>query len=349
MRRSGIIIFSLVISVSWLTGQTSLSALDNAIIKAGDRIETSTLPSFKDIESFLIWYDGSFKYKKFYNGASGEVLHQIQSQTKSIISLLFGIAVDKGFVKNENQPVSAFFPEYFEGKETLKSLVTIRDLLTMSAGFKWEEMIPFNDPHNDNINMNYSGNYLQYVLSRPMATRPFTEFKYSSGSPMIVAGIIEKTANMPLDLFAEKYLFNPLNILEYRWIKDSTGFCQAGGGLFLKPEDMVKIGILVLNKGRWEGKTIISEDWIKKSCRSYFPTTFSDFSYGYFWWIKDIKVKEDKTTKLISAQGAGGQYMYIIPEYKLIIAFTEYNFGTPVVGPFLFDTYFVPVLQYLKP
>ncbi len=153
---------------------------------------------------------------------------------------------------------------------------------------------------------------------------------------------------MPLDRCAETYLFKPLNIREYRWIKDTTGFCHAGGGLFLKPVDMLKIGVLVLNNGKWEGGSIVSEEWIKKSCEPSFQTTFSDFSYGYSWWIKDINVTDIKTTKIVSAQGAGGQYMYILPEYDLIVAFTENNFGTPLVGPFLFEAYILPALKYLQ-
>jgi CubicO group peptidase (beta-lactamase class C family) len=348
MKKAGTVITLFILSCFCLTGQSSISALDNAIIKAENRIETSSIPSFRNLESFIVWHGGSFKHINYYNGISGETLHQVQSQTKSVVSLLMGIAIDKGFVKSEYELVSSFFPEYFRQKDTLKSLITIRDLLTMSAGFDWEEMLPFNDPRNNNISMNYSDSYLKYVLSRPMAARPFTEFKYNSGSPMIVAGIIEKASKIPLDKFAEKYLFNPLKIPEYRWLKDSTGLCHAGGGLFLKPEDMVKIGVLVLNNGRWEGKSIVPEEWIKKSSQPYFSTTFSDFSYGYFWWLKEINVSSVKTTKVISAQGAGGQYMYILPEFDLIVAFTENNFGTPLVGPFLFEAYIVPVLQYLK-
>lgn len=346
MIRPGVTIALVLISSPYLAAQAAIPALDNAIIKAEDRIESSNMPSFRNLESFLVWSEGGFKLKRYYNGVPGKTLHQIQSQTKSIVSLLMGIAIDKGFVSSESEPVSSFFPEYFNREDSLKLSVTILDLLTMSAGFKWEEMTPFNDPNNDNINMNYSGSYLQYALSRPMDVKPFTEFKYNSGSPMIVAGIIEKAAEMPLDKFAEKYLFNPLNIVEYRWIKDSTGFCHAGGGLFLKPEDMLKIGILVLNKGIWEGNVIISESWIRKSCQSYFLTSFSEYNYGYFWWIKEMKVSDVKTTKVISAQGAGGQYMYILPEFGLIVAFTENNFGTPLAGPFIFSTYLLPALHH---
>lgn len=348
MRIHGITIILITLLSLQLSAQSSLSPLDNAIIKTENRIETSSIPSFRNLESFMVWHAGEYKHINYYNGLSGEALHQVQSQTKSVVSLLMGIAIDKGFIKDEYESVSTFFPEYFTKEDSLKSLITIRDLLTMSAGFDWEEMLPFNDQRNNNIQMNYSVSYLNYVLARPMVQRPFTQFKYNSGSPMIVAGIIEKAARMTVDRFAEKYLFKPLKISEYRWLKDSTGLCHAGGGLFLKPEDMVKIGVLVLNGGKWEGKSIISEEWIKKSFQSIFQTTFSDFSYGYFWWIKDINVTDIKTTKVVSAQGAGGQYMYILPEYDLIVAFTENNFGTPLVGPFLFEAYFVPALQYLK-
>ena len=348
MRRPVITLALIIFSSAWLAAQTSISALDNAITRAENRIETSSMPSFRNLESFLVWSEGDFRHVKYFNGVSSQTIHQIQSQTKSIISLLLGIAVDKGFVKSEYEPVSAFFPEYFNDKDTLKSLVIIRDLLTMSAGFEWEEMLPFNDQRNNNIRMNYSGSYLKYALSRPMASQPSAEFKYNSGAPMIVAGIIEKTANMPLDRFAEKYLFNPLNINEYRWIKDSTGLCHAGGGLFLKPEDMVKIGALVLNKGKWEEENIVPEEWLRRSFEPYFETTFSDHSFGYFWWIKEMRISDNKTTRVISAQGAGGQYMFIIPEYNLIVAFTENNFGTPLVGPFLFEAYILPALKDLQ-
>src|SRR4030042_2218880 len=180
MRSFCITITIIVFSFSSLTAQSGIFALDNAIIKAEDRIETSSMPSFRNLESFLVWSEGDFKLKKYYNGVSGTTLHQIQSQTKSIVSLLMGIAIDKGFVKSEDEPVSDFFPEYFNSQDSLKSLVTIRDMLTMSAGFEWEERVPFSDPRHHNINMNYSGSYLQYALSRPMAAKPFTEFQQKS-------------------------------------------------------------------------------------------------------------------------------------------------------------------------
>jgi len=323
-----------------------LSELDRALKKAEDRIATSPLVSYRNLESFIVWSAGAIRFEKYYNGASPDSLHHIQSQTKSIVSLLMGIAIDRGLVGSEQETVSRWFPESFNAEDDpMKSSVTIRDLLTMSAGFKWEEWLPFDDPNNDNMNMYNGGKYLSYALSRRMAVKPFTEFKYNSGCPMIVAGIIEKATKMPLDDFAEKYLFGPLKINNYSWLKDPAGFCHAGGGLSMLPADIVKIGILVSNNGKWDGRQVVSEEWIRKVTRSYISTSFDTSGYGYFWWIRDMHIKGNKTIMMASAEGAGGQKLYVFPEYKLIISFTEHNYTTPQVGPLFINESVLPVFD----
>lgn len=339
------IVSSLLIAYNSFSQEIKNSKLDSAILKADKIIETDTRAFFKNVESLIVYSNGEIIFEKYYNGFNKDSLHPIQSQTKSIVSLLIGIAIDKGYIKSESEFVSFYFPEYFKKDNELKSTVTIKDLLTMSAGFEWEEMIPFNDPKNDNTNMFNSGNWLKYALSRPMADKPFTEFKYNSGCPMIVAGIIEKAAKKKLDIFATKYLFEPLGISNYRWIKDSEGFCHAGGGLYLKPMDMLKIGLLVMNKGKWEDQQLISEVWINKSTSSYLTTSFDISTYGYFWWIREVEINGGKTTKEFTTEGAGGQKLYIFPEYKLIIAFTESNYITPQVNPLFIKESILPLLR----
>lgn len=215
----------------------------------------------------------------------------------------------------------------------------------MSSGFDWEEMIPLNDPKNDNMNMFNSNNYLNYILSKSVSVTPSTEFNYNSGCPMIIAGIIEKTSKMSLDKFADLYLFKPLEITNYRWIKDTTGFCHAGGGLYLRPVDMLKIGILVANNGVWNNKQIISKRWIQKVIKPYLKTNFENSDYGYFWWVKKTVVGKSRTTSIISAEGAGGQKLYIFPDYHLIVAFTERNFNTPQVSPIFITESILPILK----
>ena len=319
--------------------------LDSTMLVADRIISTDNRAFFKNVESVIVYSKGSITFEKYYNGFNKDSLHQIQSQTKSVVSLLMGIAIGKGFIKSENVPVSEYFPEYFTKEDNLKSAITIRDLLTMSAGFEWEEMLTLNDPKNDNINMFRSNKWLSYAITRPMAKKPFTEFKYNSGLPMIVAGIIENATKMKLDEFAKKFLFEPLQIKEFQWLKDSTGFCHAGGGLFLKPIDMMKIGIMVINNGKWEKRQIVSENWIRKSTSSYLPTSFDISTYGYFWWIRERNTTGRKTTRVVTAEGAGGQKMYIFPEYQLIIAFTERNYTTPQVSPMFIQESILPLLK----
>lgn len=318
--------------------------LDSAILASDRIISTNNRIFFRNVESVIVFSEGKLRSEKYYNGFSKDSLHQIQSQTKSIVALLIGIAIDNGYIKSENELVSQYFPEYFNKNSGLKSSVTIKDLLTMSAGFRWNEMLPLNDPNNDNIKMFNSGKWLQYALSRPMANSPASEFNYNSGCPMIIAGIIEKATKMKLDEFAEKYLFGPLEIKRFRWLKDSTGFCHAGGGLYLKPMDMAKIGIMVMNNGLWNKQQVISEAWIKKATSSYLSTSFDVSTYGYYWWIREMNVQNGKS-RVITAEGAGGQKLYLFPEYKLIVAFTERNFNTPQVGEIFIRESILPILE----
>ncbi len=148
-------------------------ALDSAISKADKLISTDPRAFFKNVESLIVYKQGEIKFEKYYNGFNKDSLHQTQSQTKSVVSLLMGIAIDKGYIRSENNPVSAYFPEYFGKQDNLKSKVTIRDLLTMSAGFEWEEMLPMNDPKNDNMNMFRSYKWLNYALTRSVVKEPF--------------------------------------------------------------------------------------------------------------------------------------------------------------------------------
>ena len=338
-------LISLALSLPAFCQQPDTSGLRAALKVPDEFIETDPRDFFRNVESFTVYSQGTVIFEKYYHGTSIDSLHHIQSQTKSVVSLLLGIAIDKGFITNENEPVSKYFPDYFNKGDSLKNSVTIRDLITMSAGFDWEEMIAFDDPRNNNAVMYRGGHWLEYALSRPMAVKPFTTFKYNSGCPMIVAGIIEKATKTPLDEFAEKYLFKPLGIENYRWTKDSTGFCHAGGGLYLKPPDMLKIGVMILNNGTYQGNRIVSRDWLERSSTPRFTTEFSNKGYGYFWWVKDMPIKNGRTTKVISAEGAGGQSLFIIPEYNLVISFTEHNYTTPQVGPWVLKESVLPVLN----
>jgi CubicO group peptidase (beta-lactamase class C family) len=311
----------------------NLDSLLDAVTGAADKIiETDARESFKNFDSFIVLSEDRVKFEKYYNGTKGGAPHQLQSQTKSIVALLLGSAIDQGLIKSENEKVAPYFPESFAPGNKLQSAMTIKDLLTMSAGIDWEEMLPQDDPRNDNAKMFRGGDWLAYVLARPMAVSPGTVFKYNSGLPMMVAAIIEKATGLPLEEFARKTLFEPLDIREFTWQKNAKGFCHAGGGLSLKPMDMAKIGALMLNKGTWKGRRIVSKGWIDRATTPRFATEFNNSGYGYFWWTKDYDLGESRKMRVVSSRGAGGQFTHIFPNYGLVMTFTERNFTTPQVG-----------------
>ena len=339
------LLVSLMVSSTARSQHLDRVKLDAAISEADRIVRTDPRPFFKNVRSVLVYADTGTIFEQYYGGMTRDSLSHLQSQTKSVVALLMGIVIDKGFVQGDHEFVRDYFPEYFSPAESLKSSLRIRDLLTMSAGFAWEEMIPQDDPENDNMNMYRSDNYLQYVLSKSVVVAPFTSFEYNSGCPMIVAGIIERASHMSLEQFAEEYLFEPLHISTWYWIKDSTGFCHAGGGLYLTPSDMLKIGILVMDHGSWEGHQIVSESWIDVMTRPYFPTGCDVSRYGYYWWVREMTRPDGSTTMVVSAEGAGGQKLYVFPGYRLVVLFTERNYSTPQVSPIFIRESVLPLLQ----
>ena len=344
IKTASLIWFLVIVSANICLSQ-ELTRLDSAIFNSEKKIETDNRSFFKNVESFIVSRNGIIVLERYFYGANKDSLYHTQSQTQSIVALLLGIAIDYGYIASEDNLVAPYFPGFFKKEDTLKSSIRIKDLITMSAGMKWEEMLAFDNPRNDNSNMFNSGNWLDYALSRPIDRKPFTEFKYCSGSPMIVAGIIQKATKTSLEAFAKKYLFDQLDITEFYWQKDATGFPHAGGGLWVKPVDMVKIGELVLHKGLWKNVQIISGSWIMKATQTYFVTSFGGYSYGYLWWVKEMKINETRSTKVISAQGAGGQNLYVFPEFELVVSFTESNYGMPVAGTLIINNFILPALE----
>jgi CubicO group peptidase (beta-lactamase class C family) len=336
------LLFLLIPLLSW---SQEMTKLDSAIFEAERKIEKDNRSNFKNVESFIVSHKGALLIERYFYGVSKDSLHRIQSQTTSILSLALGIAIDHGFIASEDNLVAPYFPVFFRKEDSLKMQLRIRDLITMSAGMKWDEMLPFDNPANDYANMFRSGNFLDYSLSRPVTRRLNTEFRYASCYPEIVAGIIQKATKMSLENFLKRYLFDQLEIKDFYWEKDMMGFPDAAGGLWMKPADVVKLGVLVLHKGTWKNVRIVSEEWIDRSVKPYFLTPFNGYNYGYFWLIREVKLPDERRIHLISAQGAGGQYLYIIPEAELVVSFTESNFGTPIVGPYIISNYIIPGLE----
>jgi CubicO group peptidase (beta-lactamase class C family) len=171
--------------------------------------------------------------------------------------------------------------------------------------------------------------FSRYVLERPVAMPPGTKFVYNSGISLMLGEIVRKVSKLPADKFAERYLFSPLGITNYYWQKAPNGVVNTLGGLWLRPRDMAKIGQLFLNGGRWNGKQIVSEEWVKESTKQQvgagqLPAWFSADGYGYQWWLGSFQVR-GQTFESYSARGQGGQFIIIFPALQTVAVFTGWN------------------------
>jgi CubicO group peptidase (beta-lactamase class C family) len=239
--------------------------------------------------------------------------HDLASVTKSITSLLIGIAIDKGFIKDENQLVFPYFPEYATKNDTLKT-VRVRDLLNMTSGFQCS----WDDGEKELNQMIQSIDWVQYMFSLPFESMPGQKFSYCSGNYYLLGEILQRTTKMTCHDFAEKYLFGPLGFGKSYWLLNYKGVNNGWGDLHLSTYDMAKIGRLLLFDGNWNGKQIVSKAWIDKIKPLY--KIQKTESYGYGWWLDSENPDE------IQAVGRGGQRLFVFRDKKMVIATTGGGF-----------------------
>ena len=261
-----------------------------------------------NIHSLLIIRDKKIVLDAYFYPFRPDLRHDLASCTKSITSLLIGIAIDKGYIKNEDQLVSSFFPEIKltgKGFETL----SIKDLLTMKSGFN----CGFSNEDSLFNKLFPSNNWPEFIFAIPFVADPGQQFSYCSCNYYLLAEIIYRATGLSPEDFAKKYLFNELGIKSIYWAKNKQGINYGWGDLCLEPLDLAKIGQLLLDGGKWNNKTIISADWVNKS--KSMNTVFSNGNgYGYGFWI-------DKGHAW-NAEGRGIQRLHIDSIHNAIIVVT---------------------------
>jgi len=273
----------------------------------------------------LIAKNGKLIVEAYFDGWHGKRLQSMRSATKSVASTLVGIAIDKGYVTDVNQSVFDFFSEYDDLKTPQKEKIQLRHVLSMTAGLSWEqEAFPADDPRNDEDRLEKSSDGFRYLLEKKMVAEPGKVFKYNSGCSDLLLGIVAHATGIEADKFAEEYLFKPLSIQHYGWRRNLNGYPNGGYGLHLFPRDMIKIGQLFLDSGKWKDRQIVSAAWIKQATTPYTQVT-QEVGYGFQWWIKENKVG-DKIIKRYQAQGMGGQIICVVPELNSVVVLTGINF-----------------------
>lgn len=291
-----------------------------------ETFEKTVMRDYGNIAGIVVIKDGETLYEKYFNECTADSRIHIYSVTKSIISILIGIAMDKGYINNLDQKVLDFFPEYEikKGEKTIQN-ITLRHLLTMTAPYKYK--------FNPYIKYFTSDNWVKFSLDLLGGKRRVGQFRYAPLiGPDIMSGILCKATGQSVIKFARDNLFDPLGIIVEKnitfqskeeqlafnqatnisgWVADSMGVNTAGWGLTLSPVDMVKIGQLYLNHGMWNGKQIVSEKWVSESTEEHSRWKAQNLPYGYLWWI-------DKDG--FAAMGDGGNIIYVNTKKNMVVA-----------------------------
>ncbi len=300
-----------------------------------------------EVHSVVVARHGRLVFEQYFPGVdqpwgqpegprefTATTMHDMRSASKSVTSLLVGIAIDRKLIAGVDEPVMKFFPDHQSARPAGWEAITLRHLLTMSSGIKWDETLPWTDPNNDEPHLAFDADPIGYVLGKPIAAPPDTLWIYNGGGTDLLGNIIERVTGKSLEAFAREALFQPLGITDLEWKTYKNGQIAAAAGLRLRPRDAAKIGQLVLNRGQWNGRQIVSADWIAQSITPRFQAVGyfgGTLFYGYQWWM-GRSLSEGKEVKWVAAFGWGGQRIFIVPDLDLVMMTTAAQYGKPKEG-----------------
>ncbi len=267
----------------------------------------------KNIRSLLVSHQGELIVEKYFQSYSGDSLDHLRSATKSIMTTLVGIALDKGMLGDVNDPIS----KYIQEVPADKNGITVGHLMNMTSGLQWNEGAGY----NDNNKMIDSGNPLKHMMALPVVNNPGSHWEYSTGDIHLLSVVLTEATGMDTQAFAKQYLFEPLGITEWKWQQFGDGYFSGGSRLQLKPADMLRIGLMYLNEGVHEGERVLSADFASSSTEviaEHSRSSTEVAGYGYGWWT--IRYRGIKAFK---ASGYAGQTIGVVPSSDLVLVATH--------------------------
>jgi CubicO group peptidase (beta-lactamase class C family) len=333
---------------TWQTQPPEEAGLDNKHLVD---LEMRINAQYKTITSMLIARQGKIVFENYYHGTKADEPQNVASVTKSVISALTGIAIDQGLIQSVDQKVLDFFPEVKTAPQDFqKRTITIKHLLTMTAPFAWQ----YKRGYEPLDRLRRQRDWVQFILGLMGKNGQTGNFQYSSAGVHLLSAILTRATGMSAREYANQYLFQPLGMniipepqasnftLEEVFLKDIKGWMNdpqgntcGGWGLTITPRDMARFGYLYLNEGQWDGRQIISKQWVKEST----SPQQNNKDYGYLWWII-----ERSGVNMFAALGSGGNAICCIPEKDLIVVITAPIMSKPRDRFILIDECILPAL-----
>jgi CubicO group peptidase (beta-lactamase class C family) len=286
---------------------------------------------FTGIHSVLIVRGGALVLEEYFHGQGPNTRHEIRSATKSIGSILTGIAIDKGYIESEENSIYQYLKENHRpspGWNEEAREIKISHLLSMLSGYDCDDL---NTDYACEGAMYRTRDWIQYALDLPIIHDPGQHWAYNSSSLILISKIIEITSGMDLDDFSKKYLFDPLGVKSFQWERSPNGLEWIGGGARMTSRDMARIGLLMLRGGEWENTSIVSEDWIGRSTSRHSEMPGSGVDYC-FLWQRGETITGAQLVSAYWASGNGGQYIIVIPQLDMVVVFTGGNYDSELAN-----------------
>jgi CubicO group peptidase (beta-lactamase class C family) len=338
----------------WLTNNdfkqnSSLKLMDSLIVNN----------SYKEISSLVIAHKGKIIFENYYNNNTADTKHNTRSATKTITGTLIGTLIQNGKLKSVQEPASKYSKvKNLNNPDKRKSKITIEDLLTMSSILECNDWEPNSNGNEEKMyliedwvkfywDLPIKG-YPEWI-AKPEDSKYGRSFSYCTAG-VVVLGDVINTITGSLEKYADQVLFSKMGIIDYHWQMTPTGNPMAGGGLGLKSRDLLKMGQLYLNDGKWNGEQIIPADFVKKSVEPHAEVGMFDYEYGYLWWLSTFG--KEQREKAYFMTGTGGNKVVVFPDLELVVVLTSTYFKGGMEShnqtARLLDEFIVPVIQGLK-
>jgi len=346
----------------WRAGSLEEAGIEKkTLARLVARIERNRIPN---IHGILIAKGDKLVFERYFPGHRfayeedlfhGELVHydastahNTMSITKAVTAATVGIAIDQGLISSERVAIASFFPEYAHLFDERKRKISINYLLSMSSGLQWNEWeVPLASTKNDLIQLFIVTDPIGFILAKPSAHDPGSYWYYSGGDVNLLGEVFKRATGRRIDDFSAEYLFAPLGISVFQWSYLKPDLLYASGELFLRPRDLAKFGYLFLNDGVWNGKRVISSEWIAKTLTPQISTdgrSKDGEAYGYQWWLKSFS-RANKPIRAYIRSGWGGQAIVLLPEFDMLVVSTGGNYVDPDPVLDLVREYLLPAIQ----
>ena len=284
---------------------------------------------------------GALAFERYYAGSDErwgaslgavafgpETRHDLRSVTKSIVGLLYGMALAEGKVPPLHTPVLDAFPACADlASDPRRHTIRIADVLAMTMGLEWNEDLPYSDPRNSEIAMEHSADRYRYVLERPIVAEPGTVWRYGGGTTALLGRLIAQGTGMSLEAFARSRLFTPLGIDDVEWVPGLNGEAAAASGLRMRAPDLARVGQMFLQRRQWAGRSVVPADWIDATLTPR-ADAFDGVKYGYHWYLG----RQRDGATMAMAFGWGGQRLVVVPALDLVYVTFMGNYSRPVMS-----------------